>query len=312
MNFKVKTYSEFINESLRIKNDTSLQDTIDSAIEYLKNETEVMNDIANRDVSRLSFKQFLSNERSGGYKVCIDLLYDEHPDPYNNFNGAYIKGSMPPYLVICVDPKKLYDGNAVNSSYLSSIRNTMEHELTHFIQDETRDKINKQIEHAYIDFDDSQYTKSYAAHCASYILYQLFNDDEFEAFLTSGASGDTVGIVNTLNEAYIVSLDMVYDFSCKEHTQIIKSQEILDIVKNDMERRSEEELYGPEGFDYAIAYTVAKTAEFYGEEPSEGEEHKYMKLFYDKMVDKYAKFMHKYLKVIGEYQPQIIKDLKFK
>lgn len=299
-------------EGLRIKNDENLQKIIIEATEYLKDKEEVLNDSAALEgTDSKSLRTFESDRRDNGYVVSMHILRDDNPDPHGNFNGVYVQGVFPPALFICADLKRLYKNDEVNEKYLSILVNTMEHELTHYLQaeDEVMTIID-QISHSYYQFDSDQFNKSYAAYCISYIIYQLFNIGEFESFLTSAANGDTLGIVNTLNETYMVSLCTLYKYAATGEVSLNFTKEMTAVAENGLNLFDDEHLFGEAGIEYAIEFLCKAMCEYYRKEYKEGEEAYWVRLFARNVTTKYNSFMKKYIKLVRRYHPDLAKEIE--
>ena len=295
-----------LNEGLRIKSDSLFKATIDEIVSYLNDEEAVKADIDNMQPDDKTIRTFNTPSRGIGYQVSIHLLLDKNPDKYNNINGVYVKGTFPPLILICLDPNKFFN-EETKAEHVGTILNTLEHESTHFLQDEDEWFGGYKDPHSYIEFDTSQYQISYAAHCLGYIMYQLFNSTEFEAFQTSAANGDTIGVVNTLNEAYIVSLDIIYLFAKQlgVMNQLNFTDELENMVTNDMKMRTHDEVFGERDLDYAVNYVCELVANYYGKEFDRGDEIYFMKLFMRGMVKKYKSFMTKYKRLVKRYHPEL-------
>lgn len=315
---KLKTYTEFITEGLRIRDNNVLQAGFDDIINYLRDKKELSADIEkSRSLSKeedytYPFSSFIFTKSEDGFALKV-LLYEPITDEMD-LHGTYAMGGFPRTLNVFVDFDKLYknNGDEPNERYLQTLRMAMEHESTHYIQDMPKSK-RRYLEDSkrnYINMITTE-NDNVAEFMVLHFLYVMFNDNEFEAFQTAAAYDSGSEVLVPINDSYAVAVTIV-DQWAKEHNVHLnwKNETLPSDAWDVVDDYDETKLFGgnkrtPEEIEKVMDFMCDKLAYHYNKtyEGTDKEKEYWARFFVREAYKRYMKFINKFMKNKKKYNP---------
>lgn len=323
---RIKSYSEFINEGLRIKNNNILlsgfEDIKDYLLDYdtLKEEyDEAASRYSKEDNENPVIASFSFRRHTDGFSLDVMLVYNNIKNL--GLYGLYIDEFRPRTLLVYVNLDELYpNGKDVDNHCLDSIMNALEHESTHFLQHtDTKGKMDKG--HEYIMTKANEDEISFAEGSMNHFLYQLFNDIEFEAFLASASYKRVIEDIDALKTSHGITMvtlreyerqnGLSFNWGRLENTEDIDSN--IEEIKGNSE--TETDIFGEGGMSeenirHLFDDAMSELAKHYNKTYEESSATKWANLLIREGSKRYKSFMKKIVKNIYKYCPEVLKDRK--